>query len=214
MFANTTEPNVNRTSVILKFYNKYEHLASTYAKQIFNYERYGYEKADIVQEFKIKLYTSIISYAEKLQEYKETGKYKPVPIEFYLKSAMVNKVKDFVRKFNTEDVANTNKISIQDNNFDYSVYNDMASELDLKNHVCVINGVDLLENLALLEKFVFVLYLKGHTIREIKRKFKKVTDPSKVIEHQINYLKTKHSEIYDRRTIEYKVFSYNEDTAK
>jgi hypothetical protein len=154
----TTASVVKTPSAILKFYNRFEHLAEKYAKQVFNYERYGYERQDIVQEFKIKLYTSIITYGEKLMEYKETGKYKPVPIEFYLKSAMVNKVKDFVRKLNLEEVANSNRVSIEDNTFDYSVYNDMVSELDLQKNVYmkVWNGLINLFLLYILKAIPYV----------------------------------------------------------
>lgn len=198
--------------IVMKFYHKFEPLTYQYARKVFNYERFGYEFDDVWQEFKIKLYTSILSYLEKWKEYTTTGKYKPVPIVYYIKSAMVNKVKDFVRKFNLEEVANAPKVSIQDNQFDYSETDPLEGTDYSQNFV--LNGVDLLENLNPVERIIFILYLKGYTLREIKqRTFKNGIKPVQVIKSQLAYLHGHKAELLSHNHQTHKVFSFDEDMA-
>lgn len=83
-----------------EFFFKYEHLTNEYAKKIWNTNNIGMDVDDIKQELKIKLFLSIKNYAEKWNEYRKTGKNKPIPIEFYLKQAMLNKCRDFIKKIN------------------------------------------------------------------------------------------------------------------
>ncbi len=186
-----------------KFYLRYEYLAYSYAKQIFNYERSGYEYQDILQELKIKIYTTILAYARKWQEYKTTGKFKPVPMEFYIKTAMVNRTKDFIKQFNQESVENVDKISIS--NFDYGVQSTMVSRMDLSKRICTINGVDLFYKMSEVEKKCFALYLKGFTVPKLIKLFPKVVvlelinDQITYLNHRkndlLNYVKIKHTTI-------------------
>ena len=183
-------------------YNKYEYLAVNYSNKIFNFERYGYEKEDIVQEFRIKIYTSIISYAEKWSEYKNTGKYKPVPIEYYLKLCMVNKVKDFIKLFNMENIENVDKISIENDGFDYSKETTISSVLSLKDNVCEINGVDLFVGLVGRKKQIFSDFLSGYDYKEISEKFPDL-DVTSTINNQINKLQKYKNKLFDYSTTEF-----------
>lgn len=200
----------SKKSAIENIYKKYEYLATQYSNKIFNFERYGYEKEDILQEFRIKIYTSIISYASRWAEYKETGKYKPVPIKFYIKSAMVNKTKDFIKLFNSDTVENKQKISIQKDEFDYSEHSSLESELDLNNSICIINGVDLFYGLVGRKRQIFSLFLKGFTIPDLSDKFEKI-DVIKLISNQIDYLKTKKHELNDFAIERYSTVSVSDD---
>ena len=50
--------NANKkTSELL--YEKYEYLAKKHAAKIYSYEELSYEYEDLIQEFKIKIFTSI-----------------------------------------------------------------------------------------------------------------------------------------------------------
>jgi hypothetical protein len=191
---------MNRQSIIEKFYLRFEYLAYNYAKQIFNYERSGYEYQDIIQELKIKIYTSILGYAHKWQEYKQTGKYKPVPIKFYIKTALINRTKDFIKQFNQETVENVNKISI--NQFDYGVYNTMVSRMDLNKRICTINGVDLFHKISEQEKKCFALYLKGFPMNKLLKVFPKIIVPD-LINKQLTYLNSRKEDLLDYVKIKY-----------
>ena len=197
-------------SAIQQLYSSYEYMAKSYAEKIFNYERYGYEKEDVIQEFRIKIYTSIISYSEKWAEYKKTGKYKPVPIEFYLKTAMVNKVKDFIKLFNMPIIENVDKISIESDGFDYSEFSTITSVISLNEDVCEINGVDLMSGLVGRKRTIFCDYLLGYSIKEISAKFPTL-DVESVINNQIQYIKGLKENLLDYQKHEYSMISYNED---
>lgn len=196
---------------IEKFYLRYEYLANVYASQIFNYERVGCERQDIVQEFKIKIYTSILAYIKKWEEYRRTDRYKPVPIEYYIKSALVNRAKDFIKEFNYENVENSEKLSIQRNSFDYSVQHNIESDIDLNNCVIEINGVDLLQGLGFYEKRCFVLYIKGFTITKLKKLFVSHFNAEVIIQNQIKLLKECKDVLMSFETKSYEMYAFDED---
>ena len=82
------------------FYHRYSHLADHYAKKIWDTKNIGMELDDVKQELRIKLFLSIKAYARKWGEYRNTGRLKPMPIEFYLRTVMVNQVRDFIKEIN------------------------------------------------------------------------------------------------------------------
>lgn len=82
------------------FYNRYSYLADYYAKKVWDTKNIGMDIDDIKQELRIKLFLSIKTYAKKWGEYKRTGRVKPMPIEFYLKTVMLNQVRDFIKEIN------------------------------------------------------------------------------------------------------------------
>ena len=53
-----------------KLYFRYEYLANRYASKIFSYEELSFEFEDLVQEFKIKIFTSIKSYGRRWAKYR------------------------------------------------------------------------------------------------------------------------------------------------
>ena len=44
-------------------YSRYEYLAGKYASKIFAYEQLSFEYEDLLQEFRVKIFTSIKAYA-------------------------------------------------------------------------------------------------------------------------------------------------------
>jgi hypothetical protein len=203
-------PNAN-PKYIEKFYLRYEHLASTYASQIFNFERNGYERQDVVQELRIKIYNSIIAYCKKWTEYRATGRYKPVPIEFYIKTALVNRTKDFIREFNYETVENCDKISIQRHSFDYAEQHMVDSDIDLNKCVCEINGVDLMKDLTGNQRKCFSLYIKGFTITKLKSMFSKQFNAELVIQNQIKYLRTQKETLMSFDSVRHEMYVFDEE---
>ncbi len=198
-------------SHVEKFYLQYEHMANAYAGTIFNYERHGYERQDIVQELKIKIYNSIIAYAKKWAEYRETGRYKPVPIKFYIQSALVNRTKDFIKEFNNDTVESADKLSIESDSFDYSIYTDIDSTIDLDKCICQINGVDLFEGIENdMERRCFALYIKGYTITKLKVIFKNHFNAEPLIQNQIKSLRGRQGELFQFSTTKHTIFAFEE----
>jgi hypothetical protein len=199
-----------KQSAIESIYQRYEHLAKSAANKIYNFERYGYEKSDIIQEFKIKIYTSIIAYTEKWYEYRKRGRYKPVPIEFYIRSCMKNKQNDFIKLFNMERVESVDKVSIEQDGFDYASHADITSVMSLNDNVCEINGVDLFQGLVGRKRTIFSEYLSGVRIKEISEKFP-MLDINNVIERQLEVIRAHKTQLLDFSRVEYTMSEAYED---
>ena len=195
----------------LKLYNEHEHLAAHYAKKIFNYERFGYEFEDIVQELRIKISQSIHTHMRKTKEYEVEKRYKPIPLSYYLKCAMSNRVKDFIKVFNSERVENVEKISIEDDSFDLGYYSTANSTIDLNKCNCEINGVDLFHGLTIKrQRIIFALYLKGYDKRKLKRSFSMKDDQLSFIDSQVAYLQTRKKDLYDMGVSVFKSYEISE----
>jgi DNA-directed RNA polymerase specialized sigma24 family protein len=195
---------------IQKYIKQFEPLAKQYASKVFNYERTGYEKSDIVQEFRIKIYTSLLAYGQKWAEFKRTGRYKPVPLEYYIKTAMVNKFKDLVKQFNQNDVSNVDKVSFE--GVDIGEHNTMESDIDMTKLRVVINEVDCLEELKdKNQKRCFILYLKGFTITELKKLFQGKFNAETVIHQQLDVLRGKKQLLMDYSIQQFETYQVVED---
>lgn len=86
--------------IVNQLFMQHQQLAVHYANKIWNESNLGIEKEDLQQELRIKLFTAIKKYAEKWKEFKETGKNKPIPLKFYLKTTMINKSRDIIKEIN------------------------------------------------------------------------------------------------------------------
>lgn len=146
-----------------RLYHRYEYLASKYASRIFSYEQLSYEYEDLVQEFRIKIFTSIKAYGRRWLKYRRGEAMKPVPIKHYIEAACGNKMRDFTKYITREN----NKTSIDKINYDYGV-NDDTRIIPEKN-VFIVNGVNLLEGLTGKERAVFSLFLRGFSKRLLNK---------------------------------------------
>lgn len=138
-------------------YNRYEYLAKKYASKIYSYEELSYEYEDLVQEFRIKIFTTIKSYGKRWSAYRKGEKSKPVPLRYYLEGACSNKVKDFMKYISRENY----KTRIDEISYDYGINNETET-VPNKNRF-FLNGVNLLEGLTGKERAIFSLYLRGYT---------------------------------------------------
>lgn len=136
-------------------YQRYEHLAKKYANKIYSYSELSYEYEDLLQEFKIKIFTSIKSYGKRWNKYKNEGYSKPVPLRYYLEAACSNKVKDFMKYIQRENY----KVRMDDIDYDMGIECDTF--ITPEENKFILNGIDLLEGLSGVNKAVFSLYLKG-----------------------------------------------------
>src|ERR1017187_5555960 len=121
-------------------YSRYEYLANIYSNKLYDYDLIAFEREDFQQELKLRLYNAILAYAKKWKEYKDTGRYKPVPLVFYLKTVLNNRLKDYVKQIQKEREC---KMRIDDLQFDVGKVSSTAV-IDFKDNVLNINGVDLL----------------------------------------------------------------------
>lgn len=180
--------DINRT------YKKYEGLALVYAKKLFSYERIGFEREDVIQELKIKIFTSLLAYQRKWDEYQNTGRCKPIPIPYYLRTAMINKIKDFAT-----NIAKSSWLThVEECQIDMG-YSHEFTKIDFKGKEIIVRDVDLLTGLADTEKSIFCLYLKGYNANYIQRLFKK-KKVKEIIDKQVGRLGIYKNElISDRR---------------
>ena len=146
-----------------KLYLKYEYLAKKYANKIFSYEELSFEYEDLLQEFRIKIFTSLKSYGRRYAKFRRGEASKPVPLRFYLEAACSNKARDFIKYISREN----HKVSIDDINYDFGTESD--SEINPSDNKFIINDVNLLEGLTGKERSAFSLYLRGYKITFIRK---------------------------------------------
>lgn len=146
-----------------RVYLKYEYLAKKYASKIFSYEALSFEYDDLVQEFRLKIFTSIKAYGRRYARYLRGQSSKPVPLKYYLEAACGNKARDFMKYITREG----HKVRIDDINYDYGVETD--SFTDTRSNRFYVNGVNLLEGLSGKERAVFSLFLRGYNTNFLRK---------------------------------------------
>jgi hypothetical protein len=148
------------------FFNKYEYLAIFYARKLFKLQFLSFDKDDIFQEFRIKLYDIIIAYGHRWYEYKNKERGKPIPLIFYIRASLNNFVYDYIQEIKKTSGAQY----ILPNNFesmDYGETETTISSIDLEKGVCIIDGQDIFSNLNPEERNVLNLFLLGFSNDEI-----------------------------------------------
>lgn len=198
-----------------KLYLKYEFLAKKYANRIYSYQELSFEYDDLLQEFKMKIFTSIKAYARRWNKYKKEGYAKPVPLKYYIKAALSNKSKDFLKFIQKENY----KVRMDDINFDFGI--EKNSEIVPEKNKFFINGVDLLENLTGIERSIFSLFLRGYSTRILAKVYKNKVNKENleddepleftdIIEIQKQYLITKYGNELIKHTTVYQSYNFEE----
>ena len=137
-------------------YDKYSYLAQQYASKVYNYSELCYEYNDLVQEFSIKIFMSLKAYGRRYLKYQRGEASKPIPIEYYLKSACSNKVRDFIKYISRENY----KVHIEESSHDFGA--DIDTFIEPERNRFILHGVDLLEGLTGKERAIFSMYLRGY----------------------------------------------------
>lgn len=205
-----------------KLYHRYEYLAKKYASKIFSYEELSFEFEDLVQEFRLKIFTSIKSYGRRWAKYRRNEAGKPVPIRFYLEAACSNKSRDFMKYISRENY----KTRIDEINFDYGIEGD--TQITPESNKFVVNGVNLLEGLTGKERVIFSLFLRGYNTKILtkvyfnneseKRARKEILDSGDepigvayIIDLQKSYLIQKYgNELLQQKKV-YSTYSFDEE---
>jgi len=153
----------------------------------------SFNRDDVLQEFKLKIYTGILGYLKRWKTYKETGKFKPVPLEYYLRTVLNSKVNDFIKGVINNDVV----VNTSDYTVDFGKPDEYTT-IDWKNHIIVVRGVNLLEGLTTKdEKGCFCLYLKGYSIKKVVELYrKKKINARAVIRTQLDRLQQYEEELH------------------
>lgn len=190
------------SSLIEKNLKSFEPLAKYYASKVFNYERFGFEKEDIVQEMRIKVYMSIVGFARQWKEFRDGKSHKPAPIEYWVRSALNNKVKDFIRKFNQENVANIDKISLASSGEDsvdigYNKTSDFV--LDVDKGIAILNGVNIVKKLKGERRDVYIYYMMGYSQYELSKKYHNIDVQGLIERHNKYLIKNNSQELLDFR---------------
>lgn len=158
-----------------KLYQEYEFLARKYANKIFSYHEISFEYADLLQEFRIKIFTSIKSYGRRWSKYRKGEAPRPVPIRYYLEAACGNKARDFIKYISREN----HKVSIDEINYDFGVEDN--NSVDPTANKFIVNGVDLLEGLSGKERAVFSLYLRGYNLTFLRKVYNSKESKQRVV---------------------------------
>ncbi len=188
-------------------FKEHEYLAIHYANKVFNLNLIGLDKEDIKQEFRIKLYEIILAYDRSVETRKRRGMIRPVPFPFYVKGALNNFVKDYIKEIkNTEDVF----IRSSDTSYDYAVFSEDTSEIDTSKNIYKINGFDLLFPLVGLEKSAFVMFLKGTPPADLQKIYGKHFNVHNLLSSHKKYLRQNLPEFELSNTTEIYSTSYAE----
>lgn len=190
-------------------FEKYQYLASEYAKKLFDTRKISMEYQDVLQEFRLHLYTSVLAYMRAVEKFEQTGFRQPVPAPFYLMSCMKRHVVDFISTINSEK---TNTVSFFDKyDLDFGVTNNNHIESDLNNEKLSINGYDIFQGMNPRERKVFALFLKGLSKEEMRKIFKDNVDVDSIIDNKISYLKKNKNAILEKESNFVKVTSLVEE---
>lgn len=170
-----------------EYYEQYEHLAKKYSREVWDTWKIGMEQEDILQELKLKLYVGIIAYINKFREYEKTGRLKPVPIEYYLRTVLMSKIKDFIKEINEQQYAVS--LSNEEVNMEIGYHGDF-NIVDWKKREIIVNDIDILHGLNWEEKGCFCLFLKGFNLASLSSLYSDKLDPRSIIKNQLAFLKT------------------------
>lgn len=175
-------------------YDRHEYLADVYSRKVWGYEKLGITRDDIVQEMKAKIWRSVELWWKKMIKYYKTNREKPTPLEFYIRSALANHIKDV-----SKSVTRNNSLFDKVDNVDISCWSGEESVLTNINDF-KINGIDLLHGLSPCEKVLYRLYLKGNSMTKIVEKYKGVRreDLKILVEKQRDFLEVYKDDLYNQ----------------
>lgn len=173
-------------------FERYQHMVVPYAKSIWDLHKLSMDLDDLIQELKIKLFGAIMTYAQRWVEYRESGKYKPIEFEIYLRNTLINRSRDFIKKIGKSP---QRKLSIDNNNrFDFGTTQEDFDIEGINKGKCEIGGVDIFKGLDKEGTKIFSLHLKGWDINKIAQMY---PTASAVIGDHCEHLRSKRDTILE-----------------
>jgi hypothetical protein len=166
-----------------RIFHRYDYLCRYYASKIIISKNSAIEKDDLIQELRLRLFSSIKTYSKKFSEYEKTGSCKPIPLQFYLKTVMINRTKDLMKEVNSENF----NLSIQSSGVNFG--SDVKS-YSFESYNLIVDGQNLLDMFFGEEKVIMkLLIIKNFDSKEVIKKYKGSLDVKEVIRSGMGKLK-------------------------
>ena len=162
-------------------YKNYEYLAKQYSYKVFNLQNTALERVDVEQELKMKLFMSIKAYLKKIDDYNNTGRLKPVPLKFYLRTVMINKVRDIITDINKVNFCNIDEVNLSPstNNEHYFTKTDI-----------IVDGQEITGILKGREKKLVKIYIAcNFNIEEVYKFGKSKTEVNNLVKQGMDKIK-------------------------
>lgn len=204
----------NGKKISEQLFNKYQFLAKKYSYKVENFDKLSFTREDLVQEFSIKIFTSIKSYGKLWGKFRAGLAPRPVALKYYIETALSNKCKDFMKYIERESV----KTSIDEVNFDFG-YNEDSS-INVERNQFIVHDIDLLEGLTGIERSVYSLFLRGYNKRFLRKVYSNKANDLDIdvaqavddlIEGQKQYLLKKYGNELTQKSTMYSSYSLDDD---
>lgn len=160
--------------MVEKWYKRHDKIPRQYVNKLGGYEKISWERSDIVQELNIKMLTTIRAWGRRYREFQHTGRYEPVQVDIFIRTAMVNRMKDFFKYVQRAPSFQEINYASEGGNIDIVSHSASLGEtiVDLPGKRLMICGEDLLTGLqSSKEKAVFILNFMGFKPHELDKKF-------------------------------------------
>lgn len=145
-----------------------------YVGKLGGYEKLSWERGDVLQELNIKMLMTIRAWARRYREFQHTGRYEPVQVDIFIRTAMVNRMKDFFKYVERAPRFAEINYASEGGGIDIISNSENIGEtvVDLLGKRLMICGEDLLVGLnSKKEKAVFILNFIGFKPNELDKKF-------------------------------------------
>lgn len=172
------------------WYLRNSKIPKQYVGKLGGFEKLSWERSDVLQELNIKMLMTIRAWGRRYREFQHTGRYEPVQVDIFIRTAMVNRMKDFFKY--VERAPNFKEINYASEGGKIDIVSHSANLgetiVDLPGKRLLICGEDLLVGLDTpREKAVFILNFMGFKPHELDKKFSQPNFiPSQIVAlHQV-----------------------------
>lgn len=156
------------------WYKRHEKIPKQYVGKLGGYEKLSWERADVLQELNIKMLMTIRAWGRRYREFQHTGRYEPVQVDIFIRTAMANRLKDFFKYVERAPRFQEINYASEGGKIDIVSHSANIGEtvVDLPGKRLLICGEDLLVGLnTTKEKAVFILNFMGFKPHELDKKF-------------------------------------------
>lgn len=161
--------------MVERLFKKHSAIPRQYVGKLGGHEKLGWERSDVLSELNIKMLMTIRAWGRRYREFQHTGRYKPVPLDIFIRTAMNNRLKDFFKYVERQPrMTQVTYATEGGSRFDIISHQTEMGEtvVDLPGKRLVICGEDVLQGLGTnREKAMFMLNFMGFKPHELDRKF-------------------------------------------
>lgn len=159
--------------VVERVFQKFVGLPVHYSYLVNNFEKLGITRSDIAQELNIKMLYTIRAWGRRYAEYQQTGRYKPVSIDIFIRTALKRRVLDFFKKISNQPHSTSVVVGIP---------NECSNSLKIETHLTSfslnekklqLNGVNLLSFCETkVEQSIVLLVVSGVKVSDVEKRYK------------------------------------------